>query len=121
MPAFAVTCAGRRRQIHFTHHALDRFWDSVPALACAGRRQALAELERQLQSATRDRQPPAWSVVTRFYAALTDHYLEVESGAFPVVRDPGGGFVAVTFLSEVRTRAGAKGQRVRWRPPALSR
>ena len=91
----------RRRVIHFTDHALDRWWERETDNAPLGRRRALGLLRERLAGATPLRSLPPWAQVSLFHKARLDHFVDLgdESG-FVVNRNSGGDFVAVTYINK---------------------
>ena len=91
----------RRRVIHFTDHALDRWWEREADNVPLGRRQALELLRERLEGAQAMRDLPPWARVSLFHKARLDHFVDLgdESG-FVVNRNEGGDFVAVTYINK---------------------
>lgn len=91
-----------RYTVHFSDHALDRWWERYDDNETKGRVDALEDLRDKLRSSRKSREMPPWARVNRFHRARADHFLEIsdESG-FVVNRNPNGDFVAVTFIDKL--------------------
>lgn len=97
-----ILCELGRRQIFFTDHALDRYWqrhlDDNPN---AGRKQARAKLRQELPNATWQRTPPPWAYMTIWHRARCEGVVMMDEGrCFIVNKNPSGDLVAVTFISD---------------------
>lgn len=89
-----------RKEVWFSDHALDRYWqrymDQHPH---AGRKEARATLEQELDTAWMSRNQPPWARMSRWHAARLESLLFLDDGrAFVTVKNPGGDIVAVTYI-----------------------
>ncbi len=92
----------RRRTVHFSDHALDRWWERDAQLAgCgAGRRDALRRLDGALDGAQVRRDAPPWARLSLWHRARADMFVLAAGGCFVVVANPSGDLVATTFLAQ---------------------
>jgi hypothetical protein len=89
-----------RREIFFSDHALDRYWqrhlDDDPT---AGRQECRERLRVEMETATWDRMPPVWSRMSRWHAARCEGVILLDNDhCFVINRNASGDLVAVTFL-----------------------
>ncbi len=102
----------RRKRVHFTDHALDRWWEREADNAPLGRQQALALLRERLNGSRACRDLPHWARVSVYHRAVADHFVDLgDASGFVVNRNSNGDLVAVTYINQVATRSG------RLRPP----
>lgn len=102
-----VTQLGRRK-IHFTDHALDRWWNRCEANNMNGRQAALGFLKEKLAESKWERSCPPWSRLKLWNKARAEGYIRIdENSAFVVNRNPNKELVAVTYIenSEVNPRS----------------
>ena len=91
-----------RRTIHFTDHALDRWWERFDENEIAGRADALDNLRQSLKESSVSRELPSWARVNRYHRAIADHFVKIDDDAgFVINRNPNGDFVAVTFIDKL--------------------
>lgn len=91
-----------RKTVHFTDHALDRWWERYDPNEVAGRRDALEALREKLKGSQTSREMPPWARINRFHKAKADHFVNIDDEAgFVVNRNPNGDFVAVTFIDKL--------------------
>lgn len=91
-----------RKTIHFSDHALDRWWERYEANEEAGRVKAMEALRDKLRGSRTSREMPPWARVNRYHKAVADHFVEIDSDSgFVVNRNPNGDFVAVTFIDKI--------------------
>jgi len=89
-----------RHTIHFSDHALDRFWERCCHEGYIGRREALLRLRAALAGLERiQRQPPPWLRTSWWNIARAEGYLVVlEDTCIVVNRNANGDRVAVTTI-----------------------
>ena len=68
-----------RRTIHFSDHALDRWWQRFHGDDCSGRQAAMSELRDRLADALVSHDPPAWARVSLWHRARAELYLLVDA------------------------------------------
>lgn len=90
-----------RREVFFSDHALDRYWqrhlDDNPH---AGRKECRETLDRELDGAFWMAGIPGWSRMTLWHRARCEGCVMLDDDhAFVINRNPSRDLVAVTFLS----------------------
>jgi hypothetical protein len=92
-----------RRVIHFSNHALDRWWDRCKANDVHGRKDALDLLRERLGYAAWSRSLPAWSRTSLWNRARAEGFLALdENSGFIINRnDVTRDRVAVTYIENV--------------------
>ena len=89
-----------RRVIHFTDHALDRWWERCKKNDVHGRKEALALLRERLESAKWG-SIPAWARLSLWNRARAEGFLALDEDSGFVVNQNGGASrdrVAVTYI-----------------------
>lgn len=99
-----------RREIFFTDHALDRWWERCEKNDIHGRQQALDLLKSSLDKAKWDRDLPAWSRLSRWNRAQAEGFVEIdEASGFVVNKNKqknGYDRVAVTYIDNIELKDG---------------
>lgn len=113
-----VARAVGRKTIHFSDHALDRWWEREQSVDGCGRSEAIRRLDAALSGTVEQRDAPTWVRVSQWHRALACGYLVAANGAFVVNRNKSGDYVAVTYL---RAPAPAQPRARRRRQPVLAR
>jgi hypothetical protein len=98
-----------RKEVFFTDHALDRYWERfVDQNPHAGRKEARAMLERELEQAELRHNRPSWARMSAWHAARCIYTLYLDCDrAFVINKNPSGDLLAVTYLFNERTLAHA--------------
>ena len=88
-----------RREIIFTDHALDRWWQRCEENEVNGRKAALRLLDSAMEDATWKSTTPDWAGLSIWNLARAEGfvYLDEDSG-FVINRNPSGDRVAVTYI-----------------------
>jgi hypothetical protein len=91
-----------RRIIHFSDHALDRWWERFRKNETGGRKEALELLRRSLEESREQKNTPPWYSPSLFHKATTHHFVSLDNGerGFVVMKNPSGDFVAVTYIDK---------------------
>lgn len=90
-----------RRKIHFTDHALDRWWDRCKANEIKGRKEALENLRETLETAEFKASFPKWAVLKLWHQARAEGFIFLgEDAGFVVNKDADGTRVAVTYMEK---------------------
>ena len=97
-----------RREVVFSDHALDRWWQRCEQNETHGRRDALRLLDSAIQDATWSRSIPNWAGLSMWNLARAEGfvYLDEDSG-FVVNRNPSGDRIAVTYIEKNLKRSAA--------------
>lgn len=90
------------REIYFTNHALDRWWERCQENELHGRNESLDLLRQRLSGADYVNSVPEWSQVNDHHRASAKGFVKIddESG-FVIKQNPNGDRVAVTFLDRL--------------------
>ncbi len=97
----------RRKRVHFTNHALDRWWEREADNAPLGRQQSLALLRERLNGSRACRDLPNWARVSVYHRAVADHFVDLgDASGFVVNRNSNGDLVAVTYINQAATASG---------------
>jgi hypothetical protein len=89
-----------RKEIFFTDHSLDRYWERyVDQNPHAGRQQARESLMQELEDAELRRDRPAWARMSWWHAARCIYMLHLDDDrAFVINKNPSGDLLSVTYL-----------------------
>jgi hypothetical protein len=99
-----------RRQIFFTDHALDRWWERCQQNGLHGRQQAMTLLRERLGAARWTTEPPAWARLNLWHRACAEGMVVLDDDSGFVVNrnpQPDGSYqrVAVTYITGVKVAA----------------
>lgn len=88
-----------RRLIHFTDHALDRWWERCEQNEIHGRQEAMDLLRASLDDAQWNRAMPPWNRLSIWHRARAEGFLSLtdESG-FVINKNETGDLVAVSYI-----------------------
>jgi hypothetical protein len=90
-----------RRYIHFSDHALDRWWERCEENELHGRKAALQLLEERLLTARWSHVMPVWTRLSWWHHARAEGFVFIdEESGFVVNKNATGDRVAVTFVSK---------------------
>lgn len=95
-----------RRKIHFTDHALDRWWERCKQNETSGRMKAMKLLHKSLQESREQKSLPRWYQPSLWHKATAHHFVSIDNGdrGFVVVKNPSGDFVAVTYIDKLMSK-----------------
>jgi hypothetical protein len=97
-----------RKNLAFTDHALDQWWERCKQNSVKGRKAALALLADRLAEAQWTHSLPAWAHLKQWHIARAEGFVWIdEESGFVVNKEPGGDRVCVTFLQRYRNREAA--------------
>jgi hypothetical protein len=97
-----------RREIIFTDHALDRWWQRCEENEVKGRRDALRLLDSAMEHATWRSTTPDWAGLSIWNLARAEGFVHIdENSGFVVNRNPNGDRVAVTYIEKGYKRLAA--------------
>ena len=90
-----------RREIVFTDHALDRWWQRCEENEINGRREALRLLDSVMDFATWKHSIPEWAGLSIWNLARAEGFVYIDDySGFVVNRNPNGDRVAVTYIEK---------------------
>lgn len=92
-----------RKKIHFTDHALDRWWERCKENDIHGRQQAMNLLRERLAQA-KWTSIPSWARLSLWNQARAEGFLAIDPDAgFVVNQNPNRDRVAVTYIENFET------------------
>lgn len=92
--------------IHFTDHAMNRWWERCEANNLYGRQAAMNHLRERLAEARWVHWTPSWCRLTQWHRARAEGSLLLSDDCcFIVNRNASGDLVAVTYLEEIKAVA----------------
>lgn len=93
-----------RKDIFFTDHALDRYWERyADQNPHAGRKEARTMLMKELETAELRRDRPAWAKMSWWHAARCIYTLHLDDDrCFIINKNPSSDLMAVTYLFNER-------------------
>jgi hypothetical protein len=102
-----------RREIFFTDHSLDRWWERCRFDKSVGRKEALALLEKRLDDGARwTTEAPAWSRLSLWHRARAEGFIYIDDDSGFVInrnRQEDGSYerVAVTYVTNIEREQAA--------------
>ena len=91
-----------KKKIHFSNHALDRWWERCEENEIHGRNQALDLLDEKLDGKKIHSRIPDWTKVNKYHRATARGFIPVgRHSGFVVNQNPNGDYVAVTFMDKL--------------------
>lgn len=92
-----------RREIFFSNHALERWWERCRKNKMVGHRESLQLLSLALESGRWSTELPAWSRVSLWNRAVAEGfvYMDADSGFVVNRNSHSGDRVAVTYIENI--------------------
>jgi hypothetical protein len=90
------------KQIYFSNHALDRWWERCTENKLNSRTEAMQMLRDNLKESEVSEIIPEWSQVNKQHRSKADHFIKIDNDSgFVINKNPNGDFVAVTFIDKL--------------------